>query len=229
MIWTIIGSVTLAAIACISIFVLRSCIKAVARQRERHYSYLSKVKKRTLPPDQQIEAVGEPTGRRVVAIDFETANKNPNSAIACGITVIEDFKIIDRHYWLIRPPVMTFNPEFIKLHGITKEMVQDKPTFADIWPDLLTHLKGSTLLAHYARFDKAVLTTCIKHYGLKGLGRRKWLCSLEAARAAWPKMRSHKLSVMADYLGISLHHHHAGSDADAAWQVWHTAYKRVRS
>ena len=58
-----------------------------------------------------------------VAIDFETANRNSDSACSIGLVTFKDGKIVDEYYKLIRPKNLYFHPDNIKVHGLTEEML----------------------------------------------------------------------------------------------------------
>jgi DNA polymerase III subunit epsilon len=58
---------------------------------------------------------------RFIAMDFETANYNRNSACSIGIAVIEDLEIIETKHWFIRPPELYFHPFNISIHGIAEK------------------------------------------------------------------------------------------------------------
>jgi hypothetical protein len=73
-----------------------------------------------------------------VALDFETADRGRDSACAIGIVRVEHNQIVNRDYYLIRPPRQTF--EFTEIHGIRWSDVAHEPTFGQLWPkiDLLS-------------------------------------------------------------------------------------------
>lgn len=153
------------------------------------------------------------------AFDFETANESPDSAIQLGIAQVRGGVVVESRSWMIRPPTMDFLPRFIDIHGIRPEQVADAPTFDHIWPEVVPYFTDSKLLvAHYATFDRGVLSATCKRYGLK-LPRFKYVCSLEIARVCWPDLPRHKLNIVCDHLNIPLQHHEATSDALAAAQI----------
>src|SRR5262245_12183338 len=94
-----------------------------------------------------------------VAIDFETADYQADSACAVGLVRVENLQIVRKALAYIRPPRERII--FTDLHGITWEMVKDMPRFGDAWPKLAPLLEGSRhLVAHNAGFDRNVLRTC---------------------------------------------------------------------
>ena len=88
-----------------------------------------------------------------VAIDFETANRNSDSACSIGLVTFKDGKIVDEYYKLIHPKNLYFHPDNIKVHGLTEEMVADEPTLLEIWEEILPRLQGKQVVAHFAKFD----------------------------------------------------------------------------
>ena len=78
-----------------------------------------------------------------VAIDFETGDHGPDSAVAVGLARVEGFEVVARASVLIRPP----RPHilFSYVHGITWPMVREAPPFADAWPLLVNHQATITL------------------------------------------------------------------------------------
>jgi DNA polymerase III epsilon subunit-like protein len=71
-------------------------------------------------------------GPTFVALDFETADYSPDSACALGLVRVENHRVVQRAYSLIKPPRRRF--VFTYLHGITWEDVAHQPSFAELWP-----------------------------------------------------------------------------------------------
>lgn len=160
------------------------------------------------------------------AFDFETANYYPASACSLGVVVVRAGIVTEQRHWLLRPPVESFNPEFIRLHGITPEKVCNQPTFQDIWPEISPYLLHSPVVAHNASFDLNVLTSTCRHFGLTA-GALRYLCSLQLSRNAWPSLPSHGLAAMANHLRLSLNHHDASSDALVCAQLTIAACQKL--
>lgn len=158
------------------------------------------------------------------AIDFETANSNRDSVCSVGLAVVDSGTVVLRHEWLVCPPEPIFTERFMELHGITLSQVCDKPTFAVIWPDLQKIITGP-LVAHNAGFDMGVLQASLDTWGLP-IPDLDYFCSLELARSQWPRLHSHSLGALAEYLGLALNHHRAGDDAFAAAMLVITAAKQ---
>ncbi len=147
-----------------------------------------------------------------VAIDFETATSQWTSICSMGICVVEDNKIKDIKEYLIRPYPFEFNDYNISIHGITPEMVYNKPTFEMMWDKIKPYIQGKTVIAHNASFDVGALRKTLEALGLE-LPTFNYLCTVKLSQKAYPELLSHKLNYLGDALGIDFSHHTACDDA----------------
>lgn len=154
---------------------------------------------------------------RYIAFDVETPNRFNNRMSAIGITIIEDGMISRKLYSLINPET-SFDYFNIQLTGISEEMVQDKPSFPQIWNKIEPIMSSGILVGHNAPFDMCVLKCCLQDYGIAWKKSAPYLCTVQIGRRVLPKI-SHKLNSMCDYYGIELVHHHAGSDSLACAKI----------
>jgi len=151
-----------------------------------------------------------------VAIDFETADYGADSACAVGLVRVEGWAVVAREARLIRPPRRYIR--FTYLHGITWAQVESAPIFADVWPQLCPLLDGAKyFVAHNAGFDRNVLHTCCALARLEA-PRLPFVCSMKEARGKWG-IRPTRLPDVCRYLGLTLKHHDALSDAEAAARI----------
>ncbi len=160
-----------------------------------------------------------------VAIDFETANRSPNSACAVGLVRVENRRIVASRAHLIRPPFRTF--EFTPIHGITWDQVADAMTFGQLWPSIQAFIAGARFLAaHNAPFDRNVLRACCAWYDLHPPAV-PFACSCRLARRTWSLPR-YDLATVASHLGIGLRHHDALSDAEACARIIMAGYANLQ-
>jgi len=151
-----------------------------------------------------------------VAIDFETADYGADSACAVGLVRVEGWTVVAREARLIRPPRRYIR--FTYIHGITWSHVEDAPIFADVWPQLRGMVDGADyVVAHNAGFDRGVLQTCCRLARLD-VPRLPFVCSMREARRKWG-IRPTTLPDVCRHLGLSLKHHDALSDAEAAARI----------
>lgn len=146
-------------------------------------------------------------------IDFETANKYPDSVCSIGIVIVKNNTIVNRYHYYIKPPYQNFDNSF--LHNITYEDVQSSPTFGELWPTIYPILNNNIVAAYNAKFDIGCLEATLKKYNLQSANYAV-LDILQSARYEWPDLKNHKLITVATSLGITYQQHNALSDAEAA-------------
>jgi DNA polymerase-3 subunit epsilon len=151
-----------------------------------------------------------------VAIDFETANYQANSACSVGLVKVVDGVIVDKAVYLIRPPTRDF--VFTYIHGLTWKHVAKQEDFGSLWQKIESLLTGADFLAaHNASFDRRVLEACCATYGIP-MPRLPFRCTVQVARRTWGIYPT-KLSNVCEMLNIELNHHEALSDANACAQI----------
>jgi DNA polymerase III subunit epsilon len=153
---------------------------------------------------------------KLVAIDFETADYQPDSACALGVVLIENGKITKKGYRLIRPPRNRFI--FSYIHGISWANVRGEPTFGEVWDSLRELFRNADyFVAHYAPFDRRVLAACCVQSGRK-IPTHPFICTVKVAKSHW-KFKPANLPNVCTKLKISLKHHNAASDAMACASI----------
>lgn len=151
---------------------------------------------------------------KIVAIDFETANRYPASICAIGIATMEDGAVEETFYSLVKPnqEVSFFSRGNIMVHGIRPEDVEDAPTFKEIFLRIEPLFKDAIIVAHNANFD----ITCLKEAcALADLTcpSFSYVDTVRLSRKAFPSLEHHRLNDVCQYCGIELNHHNALSDA----------------
>ena len=116
-----------------------------------------------------------------IALDFETATADCNSACCLGIAVIQGGAIVDRGAWLIQPPGNRYDRRNIEIHGIKPRMTKRSPTYADLYSAILPFLDQRYVIAHWADFDISVLRAVHAFYGIP-LPDTTYACSCRMAR-----------------------------------------------
>jgi DNA polymerase-3 subunit epsilon len=158
---------------------------------------------------------------KISSLDFETANHSDASICAAGVAVFVDGELMESRHWLVRPPRGHgwFREDFIEIHGITHEDVQNSPEFPAVAQELLPLLRAADLvIAHNAQFDIQKLKGTLTHFGIP-CPTFSIICTCQAARRAWPELPNHKLSTVAGHIGHTFRHHNALDDAEAAGRV----------
>lgn len=153
-----------------------------------------------------------------VAIDFETANRMRSSACSMAAVVVENGQIVRSAYSLIRPPLVKFDYINTKIHGITAEQVQNKPTFAELWDRIRPYLEGKIVIAHNAAFDISVLKSVLDEYNLPR-PKFQYACTVALAKKVWTDFDNYKLDTLAGRFNVSFEHHNALHDARVCAQI----------
>lgn len=147
------------------------------------------------------------------AIDFETATSYPGSICSVGIAVVKNGTVSETKEILVRPEPFEFNEYNTSIHGITPEMVYDKPKFCDIWENEVKPLvQNGVVAAHNASFDIGAMRAALDLCGVE-YPELEYICTVKLSQKAYPELPGHKLNFMAEALSIDFNHHRAGDDA----------------
>ena len=157
---------------------------------------------------------------KLVCIDFETANRFIGSICAVGIEVIEQGRISQTKYWLVKPHAdhNTFDPFNIMVHGIHPRDVQNALEFNAIYDELGPLLRDSILVAHNAAFDMSALRHVLDLYDIE-YPTVDYLCTYKLSRRIWSGLENYKLDTVSRNVGHQFNHHHALEDALACGKV----------
>jgi DNA polymerase-3 subunit epsilon len=154
-----------------------------------------------------------------IALDFETANNSPNSAISIGMVKFRDYAPVDTFYSLIRPPRLYIRPDFTAIHGLVADDVRDSPDFKACWENGAKDFIGDSILAaHFAPFDMGVLRATLVCHQL-AIPKLPYFCTCVLSRRTWPGFASHSLPKLADRFGIVYNAHNALDDALACGKL----------
>jgi DNA polymerase III subunit epsilon len=116
-----------------------------------------------------------------ITLDFEIANHKLSSACSLGMVFVEENVIVDKKSFLIKPPGLEVDPDYTKIHGITREMLKDTPGFPEIWSEIHHYFSMETLfVAHNAQFDMNVLKYTLLEYSIE-LPEFEYVCSIPAS------------------------------------------------
>lgn len=141
-----------------------------------------------------------------VAIDFETATRNHDSACSIGIAMVKDGVIVDTYYSLIQPPGNKYDALNIGVHGIKPMDTMLSPSFPQLFKDVLAIIHQSHfVVAHNARFDMSVLYSSSNNQ--QYVKDFRYLDSIELSNPAALGI-SGKLSERAKYFNITNNEHH---------------------
>ncbi|MDN4164345.1 exonuclease domain-containing protein [Cytophagales bacterium LB-30] len=153
--------------------------------------------------------------RSFVSIDFETANQYRQSICSVGITVVEDFQIVDSHEVLIKPTPNYFNSMNVGIHGISENDVLTAPAFDNVWKNHINLIiQDRLVVCHNASFDISALKYALDAYNLL-YPTINYLCTYRLSKHLFDNIENYKLSTLSKIFDIPLNHHNAKSDSEA--------------
>ena len=153
----------------------------------------------------------------IVFLDTETTGLSFRDCTLIEIAAarMSGGRIVDRLQTFVNPE-RPIPPEIQKLTGIRAIDVATAPDAPTAVAQLAAFVGGSPVVAHNATFDRTFVE--------KVPGGREvsdtWLDSLSLSRIALPRLKSHRLSDMAETFGCDSVTHRAMDDVDALCGVW---------
>lgn len=150
-------------------------------------------------------------------LDLETTGLAPSRgarAIEIGVVLVTmDGVVEDRWETLIDPGC---GPGPTHIHGVTGDMLDGAPSFAEVAGDLADRIEGRTIVAHNAAFDVGFLDAEFAGSGVAW--DRHPLCTMRLARSRG--LRPANLAYLCDHYGIVNHGaHRALGDAVATAEL----------
>lgn len=155
------------------------------------------------------------------AIDFETANGCRASVCSVGVVIVENGRITDSYYHLIRPVPNYYTQFTTAVHGLVYKDTEDAPPFPEVWAEIAPKIRYLPLVAHNKAFDENCLKAVFQAYGMEYPDYR-FYCTLIGARRAFPRgtIENYQLQTVALRCGFDLtRHHHALADAEACAHI----------
>ncbi len=168
------------------------------------------------------------TGDGWVVVDLETSGFHPNQARVISVAALAldvDGRVEQSVVSLLNPGV---DPGPTHVHGLTAEMLEDQPTFAEIAGDLAELLRGRTLVAHNAGFDYGFLAAEADAAEAE-LPIDSVMCTVELTRRLDLGLDNLRLETLAQHWGVAqLRPHDAFDDAMVLSRVLAPAVERAR-
>lgn len=129
---------------------------------------------------------------REIVFDTETTGFDPFSGdrvIEIGCVVMVN-KVVqpgpENQFHVYLNPRREVPESAVKVHGITTEMLQDKPFFEDVMDDFLDFVGSDVLVAHNAEFDKKFINWELENAGRKAIPHDQFKDTLAIARGKFP-------------------------------------------
>jgi DNA polymerase-3 subunit epsilon len=165
---------------------------------------------------------------RQIVLDTETTGLEPGEGhriIEIGCVEVVDRRLTRNNFHQYLQPDREIDQGAAEVHGITNDLLRDKPRFGDIADDFIRYIEGAELIIHNAPFDVGFLDSELSLCG--GPVRRiKDLCTvtdtLVMARSLHPGQRN-TLDALCKRYGVDNSHrdlHGALLDAEILADVY---------
>ena len=139
-------------------------------------------------------------------VDLETAEEKLGSICEIGVVWFDEAGIpIDEYGELVSlPEGFSFDPDFVKFHGITAEDVAGCRSMGEIMNDLAPKLEGLPILAHNSDFEQSHLDALEQFYpGVRVPDRSQYVDTLRLSRYFEWEEAGHKLSDVCERYGVA--------------------------
>jgi ATP-dependent DNA helicase DinG len=155
----------------------------------------------------------------VAFLDIETTGFDPkhDRIIEVAVIIARGPEVLARFSSLVDPGCSVPRDTTL-LTGIDDETVAGALSIDAVVREAASLVGGRDIVAHNCSFDRTFMTAAAAHAGLTMPNR--WLDSLELARVALPRLRTHRLRDLAEAFGIDEPFHRAAGDAEAMFSVW---------
>jgi DNA polymerase-3 subunit epsilon len=134
---------------------------------------------------------------RQIILDTETTGLEPSQGhriIEIGAVEMINRRLTGNRFHQYLNPDREIDAGAIEVHGITNEMLVDKPRFADVAEDFLAFVKGAELIIHNAPFDTGFINHELGLVGSVSASKIEDLCAvldtLKMARRMHPGQKN---------------------------------------
>lgn len=142
--------------------------------------------------------------KRLLSLDTETtglSHEDGDRIVEIGVVEYDGLTPTGRIFHVyIKPDDKIMAAGAIDVHGITNEMLADKPLFADIVDEFLEFIEDDDLLIFNASFDVGFINSELAKLGRAPI-ENKIVDGLELARKRWPRNKN-TLDAVAKRLGV---------------------------
>ncbi|MCH8684100.1 DNA polymerase III subunit epsilon [Pedomonas mirosovicensis] len=141
---------------------------------------------------------------REVVFDTETTGFDPEKGdrlIEIGCVELFDRLPTGRTLHLLINPQRDVPAAAVEVHGITTEMLKDKPIFGAIADEFLEFIGDAPLVAHNAEFDFRFINWELRNIGRDILPARRMVDTLEIAKRKFPGAKA-TLDMLCTRFGI---------------------------
>ncbi|MEO1748372.1 MAG: DNA polymerase III subunit epsilon [Pseudomonadota bacterium] len=141
---------------------------------------------------------------REIIFDTETTglDNREDRIIEIGAVELENRFVTGRNFHaFINPQGRQVHPDALNVHGISNQMLEDKPTFAQIIDDWYAFIGDAKLIAHNASFDVGFFNAEFDRVGFPKIDPERVIDSLALARRRHP-MGPNSLDALCKRYGV---------------------------
>ncbi len=143
---------------------------------------------------------------REIALDTETTGLHPSQGhriIEIGCVEMENRIPTGNNFHTYINPERDIPFGAYEVHGISGDMVRDKPKFREIADDFLGFIAGSTLVIHNAQFDMNFINAELTWIKKREVPQSQVFCTLKEARRKFPGAPS-SLDALCKRFGVDI-------------------------
>ncbi|MGL5894751.1 MAG: exonuclease domain-containing protein, partial [Bacteroidales bacterium] len=130
-----------------------------------------------------------------------------------GLVKVVNGIITQKYYSLIKPIPDDRTERTTFIHGITDKMVENAPTFEELFETICSFIGNNNLVCHNKSTDISVMDKCMSYYGLTGINTLNYIDTLE--------LYGRGLEECCCANGIEfINHHDALADAEACAKLY---------
>lgn len=187
-----------------------------------------KYRKKTTPKKKATGGKDRNKGERIfdaisdyTVIDLETTSKYPTKAEITEMAAVRvrSGKIVSEYSQLVKPSV-PIPVDVTRITGITNRMVEHSPAIGEVLHDFLDFIGNDVVVGHnIVTYDSTILYDLCEQYGLRRFNNTM-LDTLYYSQHCDMQVTNHKLTTIAEYLGIEYQAHRALNDCIANFQVY---------
>ncbi len=170
-----------------------------------------------LPSQSQKADYGE-LDTNIVIVDTETTGLSfrHDELIQIAAARMEKGQIVDEFMTFVNPG-KPIPDDIVHLTNIHDDQVKDAPSSEEALEGLVAFVKDAKIVAHNVEFDRGFTTQRLAGSALLD---NLWIDSLDLARIALPRMRSHRLIDLVKAFGAPLSTHRADEDVAATCSLF---------
>ena len=182
----------------------------------------------TLPRNRRMKRHATP----IVFLDFETTGgvAAQDRIIEIALVRVQDGK---ETAWetLVSPADKPVPAIVSTLTGLTASSLAGSPEFADVTDTLADFVRGATVVAHNAPFEREFMKAEFARLG-RTVPPADYLCTRRLAGCFYPELPKHSMDVVADHAGLRVNgrRHRAMPDVRLTlelWNLWRATIPRL--